>query len=361
MFFLILIVIFSLVALIALHEFGHFIIAKKLGVKVEEFGIGIPPKIFGKKFGETTYSLNLLPIGAFVKLYGEDEQIKEPRSFTGKTVGQRSLIVLGGVVTFWILAIVILSIVVGVWGLPTAVSDEANHNLIDPKVQIGEIASESPAEIAGLKLGDTILKLRTAEEQLETDKMEEIIKFTENHKGEEIILKLQRGNDIFETSLTPRVSPPEGEGPMGVALIRTALKPYPWYEAPIQGTLLTGRMTISIPLTLGNALVKAIRGEQVKEVEIRGPIGIIQLLTESAEAGAYNFLYIISFIAIFLAIFNILPIPALDGGKLVFLGIEKIRGRPVNQKIEQRLTATFFTLLIALMIWVTIRDIARFF
>ncbi len=361
MFFLILIVVFSLIALITLHELGHFILAKKFGVKVEEFGIGIPPRIFGRKIGETLYSLNLLPIGAFVKLYGEEKMIKEPRSFTGKPILQRTLIILGGVISFWIVAAIILSIIAGIWGLPTAVSDETNHNLINPKVQIGKIFSGSPAEKSGLKLGDTIIQLKIGEEQLEIDKMEEIIKFTEAHKGKEITLNIQRGSNIFETSLIPRVSPPEGEGPMGVGLIRTALKPYPWYEAPVQGTLLTGRITILIPLTLSNALVKAVKGEPVKEVEFRGPVGIVQMLAESAEAGIHNFLYLISLIAIFLAVFNILPIPALDGGKLLFLGIEKIKGRPVNQKIEQNITTAFFALLIALMIWVTIKDIIRIF
>jgi len=357
----ILIIIFSLIFLLVLHEFGHFILAKKFGVKVEEFGIGIPPRILKKKIGETIYSLNLLPFGAFVKLYGEERQIKEPTSFSGKPIWQRALIIIGGVVTFWIISAILLTIIAGTWGLPTAVKDESNHNLIDPKIQIIKVAPDSPAEIAELKLGDNILKLEKNNQKLETDKVKEVIEFTQAHKGEEITLTIQRGKEIFETSLVPRASPPEGEGPMGVALIRTALKFYPWSEAPIQGISLTAKTTILIPYLFGNILKKAIQGEPVEEVEFRGPVGISQLLAGELQRGINYFLYVLAMISIFLAFFNILPIPAVDGGRLLFLGIEKIRGKALNQKTEQRINSIFFTLLIALMIWVTIKDLTKLF
>ena len=363
MLFLILIVVFSLVLLITLHEFGHFILAKKFGVKVEEFGLGIPPRIFGKKFGETIYSINLLPIGAFVKLYGEEKQIKEPRSFSGKPVWQRVLIVLGGVVSFWIISAIILSIIAGVWGLPVSVNDEGNHNLINPKVQITQISLQSPAAIAGLKIGDIIKELKFENESFKTDKIKEVQDFTNLHKGKEITLIIQRGKDVLEITLVPRVFPPEEEGPMGVALVRTALKPYSWYEAPIQGILVTGKTTAGIVLVFGEIISKAIKGVPLPPglVEVRGPIGITQMATQALERGINEYLWLMAFISIFLAIFNILPLPALDGGKLLFLGIEKVRGKPVNQKIEQNATAIFFILLIAFMIFITVKDIARFF
>lgn len=125
----ILIAFISLIALIVLHEFGHFILAKKFGAKVEEFGIGYPPRLFGKKFGETIYSLNLLPFGAFVKVHGEEGGVENYRSFTNKSIWQRVLIVLGGVVSFWIIAAILLTIVAGVWGLPVAVLDTDSQNL----------------------------------------------------------------------------------------------------------------------------------------------------------------------------------------------------------------------------------------
>src|SRR3989338_2641458 len=157
MFFTIIIAFFSLIALIVIHELGHFILAKKFGVKVEEFGSGYPPRVLGKKIGETVYSLNLWPFGAFVKIHGEEGGIEDYRSFIGKPIWQRVAIVLGGVVSFWIVAVILLSIVAGVWGLPVAVSDEESANLIDPKIQITQIAADAPAKTAGLKEGDIIV------------------------------------------------------------------------------------------------------------------------------------------------------------------------------------------------------------
>ena len=244
-----------------------------------------------------------------------------------------------------------------------AVEDEENHNLINPKVQVSYISLESPAEKAGLKLGDTILELKFEDETLKTNKVQEIKDFVSQHKGEEIFLTIERENEILEFFLTPRVSFPEKEGPMGVALLRTALRHYPWYEAPIQGFSAAAGITKGIVLVFGDIIVKKIQGESLQPglVEIRGPVGIVHMASKALEKGINEYLWLMALIAIFLTIFNILPIPALDGGKLVFLGIEKIRGKPINEKIEQKFTAVFFILLIILMLWVTIGDIGRIF
>ncbi len=357
------IVFISLIALITLHELGHFIIAKRFGVKVEEFGIGIPPRLFGKKFGETIFSLNLLPLGAFVKLYGEEKDIQDPRSFSSKPIWQRVLIVIGGVVTFWIISAILISIIAGVWGIPVAVKDEANHNLINPKVQIIQVLPNSPAETAGLKIGDVIKQLTSPSQQLTTDKVKEVIEFTEVNKGKEVTLTIQRGKEIFEISLIPRVSHSKEEGAMGIGLARTALKPYSWYEAPIQGVLVTGRTTFFIVLTLGDIISKKIRGIPLPPgtLEVRGPVGIGEIAIQALGRGINEYIWLVAMISIFLALFNILPIPGLDGGKLLFLTIERIRKKPVPENIEQKITAFFFVLLLALIIFVTFRDIQRLF
>lgn len=377
MFLTFIIAFFSLIGLIVLHEFGHFILAKRFGVKVEEFGIGYPPRLIGKKLGETIYSLNLLPFGAFVKISGEMGEIEDYRSFIGKPMWQRVSIVLGGVVSFWLIAAIILSIVAGVWGLPTAVEDAENHNLINPKVQITAIAPDSPAEIAGLKVGDVIKELRITLDrakqgtpqgvayELRISKVKEVQEFTNLHKGEEIILTIKRGKESKEISLIPRVSPPAQEGPIGVGLARIALKPYLWYQAPLQGVLACGSLTSNVVqgwiLGLKSVLGIAKLPPGVK-MEMMGPLGIFDLLREYSELGINYFLFLVSLISVALALGNILPIPALDGGKLMFLAIEKIKGSPVNQKIEQNITTTCFVLLIILMIFVTIKfDIPRLF
>jgi len=358
---IILIVFISFISLIVLHEFGHFLVAKKFGVRVEEFGIGYPPRIFGKKIGETLYSLNLIPLGGFVRLYGEEKEIKEPRSFTGKPIWQRALIILGGVASFWIISAILLSIVFGM-GVPQAISDEAEA--VNPKVQIIAVASGSPAEETGIKAGDTIASLKASikNEKLKIDKVKQVQEFINLHKGEEITLTIERGKEFFDATLIPRVSPPEGEGAMGVGLARITLTSYPWHLAPIKGVEACFNLTGSIGAGLLQVFGNLIQGKGLPAgAQLMGPIGIGSLMTQAAHLGLTYYLQFIALISIYLAIFNILPIPALDGGKLLFLVIEKMRRRAVSQKIEQSITSIFFVLLIALMIWVTIKDIIRIF
>lgn len=355
----IIIAFFSLIGLMVLHEFGHFILAKKFGVKVEEFGIGYPPRIFGKKIGETIYSLNFLPFGAFVKIYGQEERIESLESFTGKPFWQRALIILGGVVSFWVVSAILLSIVMGL-GVPTVIGDEENHNLVDPKVQIVDISSDSPAEKAGLKIGDSIVKFQITNYQFSIAKVAEVQDLTDEYKEKEVTLTIQRGKEVFDVNLVPRESPPAGEGAMGVALVRTALKSYPWYLAPIEGIKATGNLTIVALEGWGQALVKLIK-KQPTGVQLMGPVGIFSLFIDVSKFGVTYFLQFVAIISIFVALFNLLPIPVADGGKLLFLIVEKIRGKALNQKFEHNLDVIFFALLIALMIWVTIKDIARLF
>jgi len=352
----------SLIGLIILHELGHFVLAKKFGVKVEEFGVGYPPRLFGKKIGETIYSLNLLPFGAFVKIYGHEERIEDPRSFSAKPFYQKSLIILGGVVVFWIVAAILLSIVMGI-GVPSAISDEEAGILKNPKVQIALVVSESPAEAAELKIGDAIIGIKSQElESKNINKVSEIQEFTQAHKGEEVILTIQRGDEVFDVYLTPRVSFPEGEGPMGIALVRTALKSYPWYIAPIEGVKATWVLTVAVIRGWGMVFSSLFQGKGIPPgVEIGGPVRIFELFVDVRALGVSYFLQFIALISISLALINVLPIPALDGGWFLFLVIEKLKGKPLNDKIVQKVSAVFFFLLIALMIWITIKDLIRLF
>jgi len=356
----ILIAFISLIGLMVLHEFGHFILAKKFGVKVEEFGLGYPPRLFGKKIGETFYSINLLPFGAFVKMPGEIEKIEDDRSFSKQPVSKRALIAFGGVLSFWIIAAVLFSIVANL-GAPLAISDEENANLIEPKVQVVAVAANSPADKAGVKSGDTIKKFKIGDSGFEISKVKEIQELTEKYKGEEIILTIERRpTEVFDVKLVPRVSPPAGEGPMGVGLVRTAIKSYSWWISPWQGILTTVNLTSAIIQGYGQA-IKNVISSKPSGVELMGPVGVIHLFAQVSRLGINYFLQFVGMVAIYIALFNILPIPAVDGGKLLFLGIEAARRKPLSEKIEQNVTTLFFTLLIALMVWVTIKDITRLF
>ena len=357
----IIIAFISLIGLVILHELGHFLLAKKFGIKVDEFGIGYPPRLLGKKIGETIYSLNLLPFGAFVKIYGQEQKIDDPGSFSSKLFYQKALVILGGVAVFWIVSAILLSIVMGL-GVPSLIEDGDEGFLRDPKVQIIAVNPDSPASESGLKIGDSIASVRCRISDTKIDKVKQVQEAIESCKGEDAILGIKRGEEAFDVYLIPRVSYPEGQGPLGVALARTALKSYPWYRAPIEGIKATGNLTMAIIKGWGLVFKSLFQGKGVPAgVEIGGPIRIFELFIDMSALGISYFLQFIALISISLALINILPLPALDGGWLAFLIIEKLRGKPLNNEIVGKISATFFVLLVALMIWITIKDIIRIF
>jgi len=356
--------IFILGLLVLAHEFGHFITAKRAGVKVEEFGFGFPPRIFSWKKGETIYSLNLFPIGGFVKIYGEDgekkEDISDKRAFWAQSLSRRALIITAGVIMNLLLAMILLSL--GYWlGLPTVVDEGFNSGyLSQPQVQITQIAPNSPAEKADLRIGDVIQKMRFQNKEIEINKISEVQKFVDQYKGKEIILVIKRGENILEKKLIPRQNPPEGQGPMGVALLKTAIVAYPWYRAIVMGITSTLNLTIAILMALGGLLWQLISSGHWAG-EMTGPVGIFVLTSQMSELGLIYLLQFTALLSINLAIINILPFPALDGGRLLFLLIEKLKGSPVSQKLEKTIHLIGFVILIILMLAITWRDILRFF
>lgn len=352
------IALFSLVILIALHEFGHFILAKKFGVKVEEFAIFFPPRLLAKKIGETVYSLNLIPLGAFVKMKGEEEQIDEPDSFGTQPYWQKALIVLGGVMSFWIIGAILLSVNAYI-GTNQVITDTEIGAVKDPKVQIVQVASESPADKAGIKMGDIISELRN-EEIVEINKVSDVQDFTKDHTGEEVEILITRGEEEKVLRLTPRENPPAEEGAMGIALARTGIVKYPLWKAPIEGAIMTKNLTIGVIAgwyQLGRAWIT---GEDIG-AQVMGPVGVTSMMADFVDLGWNYYLRMLALISIYLAIFNLLPIPALDGGKLMFLTIEKVRGKPIDEKIERAITGFFFLLLIGLILFITFKDIIRLF
>lgn len=349
----------SLIALMVIHEFGHFIVAKKFGVRVDEFGIGYPPRIFGKKIGETIYSVNLLPLGAFVRIYGEEGGVDDYRSFMGLKIWKRVLIVIGGVVAFWLASIILFSIVFGI-GADIPIGDQDVQGAAKAQVKIISVESGSPADLAGIKEGDAILEAG----KVKINKIAEFQRITKENGGKQLIISIERNGQIIDTALTPRVNPSAGQGAVGVGLERlaTLIKKYPWYEAPIRGAIYTWQTTANGIVGLYSLFADIFSGKGVPQgAELAGPLGITVFLARAVDYGPGFFLYFIGIISVFVAIFNLFPIPALDGGKLIFLAIEKIMKKPVPAKIEQNITVIFFILLISLSIFVTIRfDIPRF-
>jgi len=361
------IVVFILILglIIFVHELGHFVLAKRAGVKVEEFGLGFPPRLIKIKRGETIYSLNLLPLGGFVKIFGEDGKKKDgaddgadqDRAFYNKPIITRTKIIVAGVIMNLLLAALLLGIGHTI-GLPSVVEDD--QVIEGAKVQVVQVDFETPAAQAGIKMGDAIVILRTKSEESRINTIKEVQDFTQKYKGQEITIVVQRGEEVLEKTLVPRSEYPEEQGPMGIALARTAIISLPWYKAFIEGIIDTVRLTWLIILAFGSILWQLITTGKLG-VEIAGPVGIFDLAGQATRLG---FIYILQFTAILninLAIINALPIPALDGGRLLFLLIEKIKGSPISQKVEGLAHTAGFVILILLMIAITWRDIIRIF
>jgi len=347
-------VFFSLIFLIILHEFGHFFLAKLFKVKVEEFGIFLPPSIFKKKIGETVYSLNLIPFGAFVKIFGETERKKEKGSFFNLPISKRALVVVGGCFSFWILAMVFYFFLLQI-GIPVVVEDE--KEILNPKVKIVEVKENSSAFFTHLKSGDEILEI----EGTKIEKASQVQKIVKEKAGEKISIKIKRGKEIFTVEIVPRKNFPEGEGPLGVALIKTGIEKYPFFIALYKAPLLTFENSLAILKGYFEFFKKLIQKEKIPGASLMGPIGITHLMWRISQTGFNYYLNFLALLSLYLAIFNILPIPALDGGKLLFLGIEAVRKKPVDEKTEEAITGFFFALLILLAIFATLGDIKRIF
>ncbi|MDP2930495.1 MAG: M50 family metallopeptidase [bacterium] len=367
MFLTVLISLGSLIILISLHELGHFLTAKKFGIRVEEFGLGYPPRLWGKKIGDTIYSINLLPFGAFVRIPEREDsdplwqkaQIYSKSStvgavtFTDKPLWQRMLVIFNGALVFWLVAIVIFSAIFTV-GAPVAI-DDSDINFPGAKIVITNVASGSPAQTAGLKAGDSIKQFLIADDKFLITTVSGFQNLVDSHKGELITFEIQRGAEVLMVSLTPRETPPADQGPIGISLARVGLKSYPLWIAPWEGLKAVFNMTWQVIVAYVEVFGKIFQGKPTG-LSLVGPVGIVGFLGQSLAVGWVYFLQMIGAISIQAAILNLLPIPAFDGGKILFLSIEAIRRKPVSRKIEEKITGVFFILLIIMMIFVSIKD-----
>jgi regulator of sigma E protease len=345
--------------LVFVHELGHFAMAKRAGMQVEEFGFGFPPRLFGIKRGDTIYSINWIPLGGFVKIAGEDGgQTENPKSFASKGFWPRFAVLIAGVTMNIIFAWLIISIGIGI-GLPTVVYEgeslPPSARVSEAKIAFTGIATDSPAALAGFKVGDSVIRVNNEQ----VDSIEELQQLTKDNSGKEALYVVTRGSDTIEKTLTPRANPPEGEGPLGVSLATVAQVSYPWYEAPFRGFGATFNLTWGTISAFGKIIGQWVSGESVS-AELSGPVGIAVLTRDVAQLG---FIYLLQFTAVLsvnLAVINAVPFPALDGGRILFLIIEKLRGRKLPETAEQVANTVGFGLLLLLMLFVTVKDFGRF-
>jgi len=346
--------------LVLAHEFGHFYVAKKAGMKVEEFGFGFPPRLIGVKRGETVYSLNWIPFGGFVKIYGEDgEDRGNSRSFASKPAGKRAQVIVAGVLMNFLLAAALLGFG-NFLGLRVGLIGNEDFTAKDIKIQIIQVSQDSPARLAGLKTLDEIKRLQKGEDALQPKTVEEVQNFVKKYGGEEIVLTIARNNGEVDLKLVSRKDPPVGQGAIGVNLAKTGVVSYPWYEAIWRGIRDTGAIAVNITAALG-LFFKNLFIDSNLIGDVSGPIGIAVLTGQAAGLGFNYFLQFVALLSINLAVLNIIPFPALDGGRLFFIGLEKLKGSPVPKKIEGFVNAAGFAFLIALMIWITVKDVSKFF
>lgn len=356
----VLIFLIVLSVLVLAHEWGHFITAKRAGAKVEEFGFGFPPRVFSIKRGGTEFSFNLIPFGGFVKIYGElGDHKSDPRSFAGLKISKRAKIISAGVVMNVILAFMLLSFV-NLIGKPVIVDDANTASAKHLRLQVMGVAKDSPASNAGIKEADFISGVSLDGSIVSFDTVQSFKDFIENAKGREISLKLKRGSEVIESKLVPRENPPPDEGAIGVSIARVGIvrsNPllFLWYG--LKDTVLMFWLILSSLFLLFKTLI--FEGRLMGE--LAGPIGIATLTGQAYSMGIAYLINLVAVLSIHLAILNFLPFPALDGGRLVFLLAEKIKGRPISQKIEQAVNMAGFVLLLALMFFVTWKDIVRLF
>ena len=356
------VIIFILILglLVFVHEFGHFLIARRNGVAVEEFGFGFPPRIFGVKRKGTIYSVNWIPLGGFVKITGEDGEEKEnPKSFASKSPFARARILAAGVAMNFLLAAVLFS--VGFYkGVPQIAEEVRGGSARNEKIQIVDVGKNTLAEAMNLQMGDEISGVVGGDGNLtKFSSVEEVQNYMKENQGKEIKLDIKRGKKELKLTGIPRTDFPEGEGPLGIALAKTVEVSYPWYEAVWKGIEYTFSITITFIFFLFGMIWRLITGQPVG-LDVSGPVGIAVLTGQVAQLGFDYLVRFTAMLSVNLAIINILPIPALDGGRILFILIEKLKGSPVSQKFEQRAHNLGFALLITLMIFVTFRDFVKF-
>ena len=335
--------------LVFVHEVGHFLMAKRAGMKVEEFGFGFPPRIWGTKKGETTYSINWIPFGGFVKIFGEDgEHPDESRSFSVKPFWAKFSVVVAGVVMNFLLAALLFMIVFWI-GFTIPRPDGTKVVVLADAVYLSAVAPQSPADRAGLIMGDRITDFTS---------VPEMQKFVNEHRGTEIALHYERAGTpgVHAVTITPRVEAPLGEGALGVGLLENYEKGEAIWEGIKKAGTLWWEMLKGFGLILGNLFTTGKAG-----VELAGPIGIAVITGQAAHSGIADLLFFMAFISVNLSLLNILPIPALDGGRLLFLVIEKIKGSPLPKKVEMAFNTTGFMLLLLLIFYISVKDVIKFF
>lgn len=367
-----------LVLLVSVHELGHAIAARRNGVIVEEFGIGFPPRAWSRKLKNgVIFSLNWLPLGGFVKLQGEHDAASKKGDYGAATFWQKTKILLAGVMMNWVIAAILLTVLA--WtGLPkildTQFSIAADTTTITHPVEIATVVPDSPAAQAGLQTGDTVV--RFAGEPVTNS--QDLTRQAEVYKGKRIDVVYSR-NNVEATAHVSLSDKNSGQGYFGVASSQRQEIRATW-SAPIVGIVTTGQFTWTTLQGLGDLVVNTVRGivlqfsgDQATRQQasadlaaagnsVAGPVGILGTIFPAAErAGLTQLVFLSAIISLTLAVMNILPIPALDGGRWFTMALFRLFKKPLTKEREEKIQSTGFLLLMLLVIIITITDVTKIF
>jgi regulator of sigma E protease len=353
--------ILVLVALIVVHELGHFFAAKWAGMKVEEFGIGYPPKAvtFATRNG-TAYTLNWLPFGGFVKIKGEDADATGTDSFIAKPHYQQALVILAGILMNILFAWVLLSTTLAV-GMPRALTDAEAAIAPDASLAVSHVVEGSPAAAAGILPGDIVHVLTAGDDTFSGPSSEGFTSFITSHGGEDIEMEVVRGADNVHLSAVPTTgviaSDPERVA-LGVGVAAVGTLPVVWWQAPYEGALLTWSVTEQVAVGLTHFFL-GLFTFSADLSQVSGPLGIAGAVGDASASGIVALLTLTALISINLALINVLPIPALDGGRLLFVLIEWVSGKRIPEGVAVSVNGVGFAALILLMVVVTASDIFK--
>jgi regulator of sigma E protease len=352
-----------LAVIILVHEIGHFLLAKIFGVKVEEFGIGLPPRVCGKKIGETIYSVNWIPLGGFVRMLGEDasEEIKideteKQGSFSAKPKWNQALVLIAGISFNLIFAWLVISLGFAI-GMPAPVGASVFGQTQNVQTVITDVLPKSPAETAGLIAGDKIISVKVGGQEIANLTSENISQAISQSKTGDVTISYERGNGLSKTTvITPSGNIVTGERLIGVAMDSLGTLKLSPLLALLEGAHTTYLLIISTAKGLVAFLFQTITGKS-NWSEVSGPIGIATVVGQATRLGFVYLLSLIALISINLALINLVPFPALDGGRLLFVAIEAVTRRQIPPKVANWLNTAGFLLLLALMLFISAHDV----
>lgn len=348
-------------ALIIVHELGHFSIAKKFGIRVDEFGLGYPPlakKLF--RWKGTDFTLNWLPFGGFVKIFGEnpaEENVNSPESFQTKNRGIQAAVLAAGVFFNFLFAWLLITL-----GFVTGIPSPAGLDLPleNPQTVITMVVPGSPADVGGLKAGDTIVGISRNRHALEGEFSPEVVSNFIAESSEPIVFEVKRGENLSARTVTPTVGIIADRPAVGISMEMIGTVHLPLHKAVWEGLKTTWSLTWLTAKAIVGLIAQAFVGKADLGA-VTGPVGIVGMVGDMRELGLAYLITFTAMLSINLSIINLLPFPALDGGRLLFVGIESITRKRIPARFFNAVNAAGFALLIFLMILITIRDVRNIF